>query len=254
MRVPQVELVPKPGVDLSDLNVTQRTQGPSFRNGSARRVLTTFAPALVLAWLGISQAGSVSSGWSEFAANPSWTLASELARSALYAAFVLGAAIILLRSKVPRARDGSWIVMASSLVATFLMLAVSYVPAGPLLWSASIHVVEIGLAITVISAALAFASFVSLGSNFSIVPEVRSLVVSGPYRILRHPIYLAELLMIGGVVIGEVRITTFIGAFCVVGLQVCRIRVEEKLLRDAFPVTFAEFSARTRFRLFPLLW
>jgi protein-S-isoprenylcysteine O-methyltransferase Ste14 len=250
----QAALVQQPEVDFSDVNVSERTELSSFPSEIVRRALTIFAPALVLAWLGISQARSVASGWSIFVASPNWTLASELARSALYAAFVLGAAIILVRNKVPRSRNANVTVVASSLVATFLMVVVSYFPSGPLLWSASVNVLQIGLAITVLGAALAFSSFVSLGSNFSIVPEARSLVVSGPYRVLRHPIYLAELLMIGGVAVGEVRLTTLLAALCVIALQIYRIRAEEKVLREAFPSTFVEFSERTRFRLFPLIW
>lgn len=181
-------------------------------------------------------------------------MASDLTRSALYAAFVLGAATVLVCSKVPRARNGSRMVVASSLTASFLMLGVGFLPAGPIFWSATNHVVTAGLTITVFGAALVFASLMSLGSNFSIVPEARELVVTGPYRFLRHPIYLAELLMIVGVAIGELRLTTLGGLVGLVGLQIYRIRAEEKLLRDAFPTTFTEFAARTRFRLIPLLW
>ena len=81
-----------------------------------------------------------------------------------------------------------------------------------------------------------------------------TLVVTGPYRLLRHPMYLAELLMLFGVVVGTVRLTTLVGALSVVGLQIYRIHAEEKLLQGAFPATFADFTARTRFRLIPLLW
>ena len=33
-----------------------------------------------------------------------------------------------------------------------------------------------------------------LGRRFSIVPEARGLVIDGPYRLARHPIYLGEIL------------------------------------------------------------
>jgi len=243
----------QPEADRS-ISSTASTRRFSLRYGVAGRSLTAFAPAVVLAWLGVAQAGSAASSWVSFTTHPSWTLASDLARSALYAAFVLGAAIVLARSKVPRARNGSRMIVASSLTASFLMLGVSFLPTGPILWSASNHVVAAGLAITVFGAALVFASFVSLGSNFSIVPEARALVVTGPYRFLRHPIYLAELLMIAGVAIGQLRVTTLVGIVGLLGLQIYRIRAEERLLRDAFPTTFTQFTVRTRFRLIPLLW
>jgi len=101
---------------------------------------------------------------------------------------------------------------------------------------------------------LALASLTSLKTNFSIVPEARTLVITGPYRLLRHPIYLAELLMIVGVVVGQMHLATLIGALSLVVLQAYRIQREEDLLRRAFPEAFEEFASRTRFRLLPLLW
>jgi protein-S-isoprenylcysteine O-methyltransferase Ste14 len=213
-----------------------------------------FAPSVVLCWLAIAQASDAWRDWALFRADPNWTMASELARSALYAAFVLGAAITLTTSKGPRARDARGLVAAASLTASFLMIGASFLPAGPVLWNASNPVIEVGLLLTVIGAVLALTSFASLGSNFAIVPEARTLVVTGPYRWLRHPIYLAELLMIFGVVVGYVRLTTLAGVLSVVGLQLYRIRAEERLLRSAFPATFEDFTARTRYRLLPLLW
>ena len=181
-------------------------------------------------------------------------MATTFARSALYAAFVFTAAFTLLSNKAPRRRDGRALVAAAALIASFVMIGVSVLPTGPILWSAPAQVVEGGLVLTVIGAALALTALGSMGPNFSIVPEARTLVVTGPYRLLRHPMYLAELLMLFGVVVGFVRLTTLIGSLSVLGLQIYRIHVEERLLRSAFPANFANFTERTRFRLIPLLW
>ena len=172
----------------------------------------------------------------------------------MYAAFVLGAAVTLLASHGARARDGRRVPVVTSLTATFLMVGLSYLPAGPVLWGASALLQQGGLLLTVLGAAVALVAFLGLGSNFSITPEVRDLVVTGPYRLLRHPIYFAELLMIAGIVVGYARLTTLVGAIGVLGLQIYRIRAEEKLLRDSFPSTFADFTRRTPYRLVPLLW
>jgi protein-S-isoprenylcysteine O-methyltransferase Ste14 len=181
-------------------------------------------------------------------------VASELTRSVLYAAFVVGGAVALFLSKEPRSRDGRGVVIAASLIASILMIGVNFLPAGPVLWSASLHVFQVGLVLTVFGAALALTAITNLRSNFSIAPEARMLVVTGPYRILRHPIYSAELLMIVGVAIGQLRLTTLFGVLGLIGLQTFRVQREEALLRRAFPRAFEEFSARTRFRLLPLLW
>lgn len=213
-----------------------------------------YAPALVLGWLGLSQIVAVVRDWTTFTAVPSWTVASVLTRSALYAAFVLGAAGTLLSSKSPRARDGRRVAVVTALTATFLMVGLSYLPAGPVVWSASSFVEEAGLGVTVLGAALALSALLHLGSSFSIEPEARALVMTGPYRFVRHPIYLAETLMIVGIVLGYARLSTLIGASCVVALQIYRIQMEEQLLGNAFHESFSVFAARTRYRLVPLLW
>ena len=60
-------------------------------------------------------------------------------------------------------------------------------------------------AITVFSTVVVFlgtaASILSLcwlGRSFSILPQARSLVIEGPYRVIRHPLYLAELCVVFG--------------------------------------------------------
>lgn len=243
-----------PAADLAGPSASRATARTSPGSDLARRALRACAPALVLGWLGLTQAIAVVRHWGVFSSNPSWTVASELARSALYAAFVAGAAITLLSNKAPQSRDGRRVAAAASLSATFLLVGLSYLPAGPVLWHASSSVEQVGLGLSVLGAALALTAFFSLGSSFSITPEARALVVTGPYRFLRHPIYFAEMLMIVGVVVGYPRLTTSVGALCVVGLQIYRIQMEERLLRDAFHASFVDFSARTRFRLVPLLW
>jgi len=79
------------------------------------------------------------------------------------------------------------------------------------------------------------------------------LIVAGPYRWVRHPIYLAELVMILGVTVVDPRVVPLLGAIVVGVLQVIRIRAEERLLRSTFP-GFGAYATATRYRLVPLLW
>lgn len=243
-----------PGVDIADSRRSRRRRRSSFRRDDVRRSLVTFTPAAVLFVLAVSQARWAYRYWVLTTEHPNWIIATESARSTLYAAFVMGGAFSLFANQSPRLRDGRALVVAAALSASFLMIGFNVLPTGPVVWSAPTQVAEVGLVITMIGAALAVTALGSIKSSFSIVPEAHTLVVSGPYRLLRHPMYLAELLMLFGVVVGFVRLTTLVGALIVVGLQIYRIRTEERLLQEAFPTTFEAFSARTRFRLIPLLW
>jgi protein-S-isoprenylcysteine O-methyltransferase Ste14 len=211
-------------------------------------------PAILLGWLAFTQVDNVTRNEVLFAASPSWPLAVEVVRDALYGTFILGAAVALVTSKRTRVRDVRGWVVAASLTASFLLVGVGVLPAGPSVWSPSTDVTEIGLVITLLGAALALIAFLSLGSNFSIVPEARSLVVTGPYRWIRHPMYFAELLMIAGFAVSGLRVTGVIGVVSVLGLQIYRIRVEERLLSTSFRGAHEEFVSRTRYRLLPLVW
>jgi protein-S-isoprenylcysteine O-methyltransferase Ste14 len=234
----------------SPLERTRMTKSGS----SAQRILATGAPALILTALGFSELDRVLRHLSALTTEPGLLTDALLARGVLYAVFVFAAAITLVTNSGPFARDGRRSVIAISLIASFLMVAANLAPTGPTLWMASPRVAEVGVAITVVGAALALAAFMSLGRSFSVIPEARELVTRGVYRFVRHPMYLAELLMIVGVLFGEAQLTTLIGTLIVIGLQVHRVRLEERLLRSTLPSSFAPFAQRTSYRLVPFLW
>lgn len=249
-----VEQVRPQGVDLSESSSPLDRARVSQDGSSARGVLATGAPAILLGVLGISESYWVLKSWSAFTTEPGLLTDGLLARGVLYAAFMFAAAITLATNSGPHARDGRRVVIAISLIASFLMVAANMAPAGPTLWTGSPRVAEAGVTITVVGAALALAAFASLGRSFSVIPEARELVTRGVYRLVRHPMYLAELLMIVGVLFGQAQLTTLIGTLIVIGLQVHRVRLEERLLRSALPSSFVEFADRTPYRLVPFLW
>ena len=70
-----------------------------------------------------------------------------------------------------------------------------------------------------------------LGGSFSLVPQARSVVQTGPYRWIKHPLYLAEEIVIVGVVLQYLTPATVVVLVLHIGVQVCRILYEEDLLR-----------------------
>ncbi|HYZ18753.1 MAG TPA: isoprenylcysteine carboxylmethyltransferase family protein [Gaiellaceae bacterium] len=97
-----------------------------------------------------------------------------------------------------------------------------------------------------------FASVMTLGRCFGVLPEARGLVTRGPYGLVRHPVYLGELGAVAGLVLAAPT-----GRNAVLGLgfwaaQSIRMRLEERALTDEFP-EYRAYAARTP-RLFPYAW
>jgi protein-S-isoprenylcysteine O-methyltransferase Ste14 len=241
-------------VDLVDSTTPRVAGGETNHDRVARHLVVAVVPAIVLGVLGVSQFVWILKYWTVLVADPSLLSTAVLTRSVLYGAFVFGAAVALMANCRAHSRDDRRGVIAISLIASFLMVGVNMAPVGPILWNASTLVTEYGVAITVIGAAVAAYAIVNLGRNFSVVPEARVLVTRGIYRVVRHPIYLAESLMILGALMGDAELAALIGTVVVIGLQIYRIRVEEQLLGRAFPASFAAFTQRTTCRLVPLVW
>jgi protein-S-isoprenylcysteine O-methyltransferase Ste14 len=91
-----------------------------------------------------------------------------------------------------------------------------------------------------------------LGRAFSIVPQARTLVRTGPYAFVRNPLYLAEEIALLGTLLQFYSLLT-LALFLVHGaLQVWRIFYEESLLRRTFP-DYEGYATSTS-RLVPFVW
>jgi len=91
-----------------------------------------------------------------------------------------------------------------------------------------------------------------LGRSFSLVPQARSVVQSGPYRWIKHPLYFAEEIVIVGVVLQYLTPVTVLVLVLHICVQVCRILYEEDLLRRTCP-EYSSYEA-SRWRLVPFVW
>jgi protein-S-isoprenylcysteine O-methyltransferase Ste14 len=88
--------------------------------------------------------------------------------------------------------------------------------------------------------------------------EARRLVTSGPYRLVRHPVYLFEELAVIGVAMNlfwpprtaVVAVVILVAhAYC----QMHRMGTEERVLESTFP-DYAGYRARTPWRVIPGLY
>jgi len=75
----------------------------------------------------------------------------------------------------------------------------------------------------------------TLRRSFSITVEARALVTNGPYRWLKHPIYLGEILTAGGVLVWRFSPQNLAIFIIFVQVQILRARWEEDKLKRVFP-------------------
>lgn len=143
--------------------------------------------------------------------------------------------------------------LAWSLVAIQLALLVAlvFLPPGDL-WPRSALVWTIALALLLGAAVLGIVAGVTLGRQLTPNPiprESGELVVSGVYRLVRHPIYSALMLVAVGLVLLGASLWHFLGAGALFILLGVKARVEERLLRARFD-SYLDYQGTTG-RFFP---
>jgi len=87
-----------------------------------------------------------------------------------------------------------------------------------------------------------------LRNSFSILAEARSVVTSGPYRYVRHPLYLGEAATMLGLCLTIGTVSALLFWAIINGLQLARARVEERKLERELP-GYRQYREKTHFIL-----
>jgi len=111
---------------------------------------------------------------------------------------------------------------------------------------------EGGLVLVMVAAALSLASLLTLGRWFGVRPALRGLATSGPYRLVRHPMYLAYVLADIGYNLQEWNRGTALLVLAGWASLLYRIRAEERML-SRHP-DWPGYVASVRYRLLPGLY
>jgi protein-S-isoprenylcysteine O-methyltransferase Ste14 len=133
--------------------------------------------------------------------------------------------------------------------AIFPLLGIGDVSIGPWAW----------VAVAGMLAAFAFQlwAMFTLGPLFTLTLQAaaeQDLVAHGPYRVVRHPGYLAQILFfVAFAVACQNVVTVIVVVLADAAAYAYRIRVEERFLREALGARYAAYAAR-RARLVPCIW
>jgi protein-S-isoprenylcysteine O-methyltransferase Ste14 len=144
------------------------------------------------------------------------------------------------------------------LAVTLFFLAYRLPPLLPPAWRDSLAPVGVQVPCAIASlffgaagSLIAVWGIVSLGRSFGIFVAVRKVVLAGPYRYVRHPIYSGYVLIWLGIVLANLSIAIVVLVAMHTLLMIYRARLEERRLAEASPEYRAHLE-QTGF-LFPRL-
>jgi protein-S-isoprenylcysteine O-methyltransferase Ste14 len=169
----------------------------------------------------------------------------NIAARASSALFVALAAATTLTRLPPVRKAAGLEPRIAAVLGTFLLTALALLP------KQELPPIALGISslLIIIGMLTSFVVLRWLGRAFSIMAEARRLVTHGPYRFVRHPLYVCEELAVIGTfiqVISPLAMVVFImhGVF-----QIRRMLNEETVLEETFP-EYADYARRTP-RLIP---
>lgn len=136
-----------------------------------------------------------------------------------------------LRRGPARATTMSRSAMIAAPVATFLPFLLPFAGIG----GADHTIIAVGTGLMVVGLLWSVWSLFTLGRNVSIVPQARTLVTSGPYAWIRHPLYLGEIITVLGLSLTLGGVLPVVGWGLLVVLQGYRALHEEALLVSTIP-------------------
>ncbi|WP_233425683.1 methyltransferase family protein [Paraburkholderia kururiensis] len=149
-------------------------------------------------------------------------------------------------TRVPRERDWHPLTVVISTCASFYFVAFQLAPGSRVLP----ETVAAGLQIA--GMALQISAKLTLRRSYGILPANRGVVVRGPYRVLRHPIYVGYFITNVGFLAANFGVRNLFILVSLWALQGYRVLREEKmLLKDP---AYRDYARRVRYRVMPGLF
>ena len=127
--------------------------------------------------------------------------------------------------------------------ATCLSLLARPFPGAAHSWS------QFAVLLTIVGVSIQLISKITLGRRFGVVAANRGLCVSGPYRLVRHPIYMGYVLLHVGFVILNPHLWNFCVFAALYAIQIPRLLAEERLLVQ--DPAYKAYMQKVRSRLIP---
>ena len=140
-------------------------------------------------------------------------------------------AVMFVVRQVPQRTAPGFYPRFAAVAGTYLGTGIVLLPPQEL--SSALYLVSLLLVIS--GTVVAISAVLALGRSISILPEARRLVTWGPYALVRHPLYLGEIVAIFGIALQYLLPWSLLLAALVCAFQFLRIKNEERILVKVFP-------------------
>jgi len=214
-----------------------------------------FAAAPLIAWYGFCAAQLLPSVTQQVAlvnlfvrTDPSVLPATLVLRTVSQVstlAFLALLVVMFTARRIPQRATPGLYPRFAALAGTFLSVGFLLLPPQELSYAFYLT----SLLLVIAGTLLAICALLVLGRSISILPEARRLVTSGPYAIVRHPLYLGEIVALAGIALQYLSAWALLLLALVSAFQLQRMKYEELVLLQSFP-EYEDYMARTA-RLVP---